>query len=538
MIRDLERMNKGSYDLLVIGGGINGASIAHLAARAGFSVALLEKGDFASGTSSKSTKLIHGGLRYLENLEIDLVYESLKERKLQLKAAPHLVGPLAFVIPVYEGDKRPLWMMRFGVFLYDLIAGPYKVGPHQSLSKEKVLELEPGLEKEGLKGGVLYHDAQMDDARLCLENVLSADAAGAHVANYAKVTDYLRENGRVTGVRAVDLLSRKTFGVCAKRIIVAGGPWSNELLRLDDPKAPEKVRTTKGIHIVYRDKLSNHALFIPSKSDKRIFFVIPWLGHSLIGTTDTDYRGSADDVKVEPADVAYLMNETRRVFPRSDLSEGKILSTFAGLRPLVKQGGSASKVSRKHLFYRSPSGVIFVVGGKYTTYRKVAEDCLKRVFKKRDCPSWQKTGTDPFSAEAFQVCGSGSFVESDKDVSCRPGLDTDVVRELEGRYGSRSREILKMCEESPALGQKVSNDPPVIKAQLVYAVRNEMARTVEDITERRLPLSYLGPVPESVLSAAGEVLEMAARGNLPACGQIGAGSDNRRKKGTGRRDER
>ena len=202
MIRDIRRFQESCYDLLVIGGGINGAAISQLAAKRKMRVALLEKGDFASGTSSRSTKLIHGGIRYLENLEFDLVYESLKERALQLQVASHLVKPLPFVIPVYQGDRRPLWMMKFGVFLYDLIAGSDKIQKHKGLSAQEVLAMEPGIQKEGLTGGVIYYDAQMDDARLCLENVLMADAYGAHVANYVKVLSFIKENNRVVGVRA------------------------------------------------------------------------------------------------------------------------------------------------------------------------------------------------------------------------------------------------------------------------------------------------------------------------------------------------
>ena len=237
MIRDIERFKRTTYDILVIGGGINGAAIAHLAAKRGMKVALLEKGDFASGTSSKSTKLIHGGIRYLENLEVDLVYESLKERHIQLTAAPHLVKPLPFVIPVYEGDKRPLWMMQFGVFLYDLLAGRYRVKPRKNLTREEVIRLEPGIEQNGLKGGVLYYDAQMDDARLCLENVLMAAHYGAHVANYVKMVSFVKENGRIAGVKANDMLGIREFEVRANRVICAAGPWTNEL-----PSSPPSLK--------------------------------------------------------------------------------------------------------------------------------------------------------------------------------------------------------------------------------------------------------------------------------------------------------
>ena len=215
------------YDLLVIGGGINGAAIANIAIDAGLKVILLEKGDFAGGTSSKSTKLVHGGLRYLENFEFDLVREALKERFIQLQSVPHLVKPLPFVIPVYTTDRRPLWMMKLGVFLYDVLSGKYRIGPHRSLSKKEVIDLVPGVKEDNLTGGVLYYDAQMDDARLCLENILSAQAKGAQVFNYTKVNEFIKENGRAVGVIAQDVLNGKIFTVNAKRIVCAAGPWAH-----------------------------------------------------------------------------------------------------------------------------------------------------------------------------------------------------------------------------------------------------------------------------------------------------------------------
>jgi len=239
MIRDLKKFTQGQYDVLVIGGGINGAAIAHTAALNGLQTALLEKNDFASGTSSKSTKLIHGGLRYLENLEFSLVCESLKERFIQLKSAPHLVHTLKFVILVYKSDKRPLWMMRAGVWLYDFLSRKYMIERHQTLTAEEVCHLIPGIQREDLIGGVTYSDCQMNDARLCLENILSAAEKGAHVANYVEARSLIQENGKVVGVKAYDHLSHETFEVKAKKVICAVGPWTNVFMKKESSQSPQ-----------------------------------------------------------------------------------------------------------------------------------------------------------------------------------------------------------------------------------------------------------------------------------------------------------
>ncbi|MCM8775085.1 MAG: glycerol-3-phosphate dehydrogenase/oxidase [Candidatus Omnitrophica bacterium] len=500
MLRDISRFQKTSYDLLVIGGGINGAAIAHLASRRGKKVALLEKADFASGASSKSTKLIHGGIRYLENFEFDLVRESLKERSIQLQAAPHLVKPLGFVIPVYKGDLRPLWLMRFGVFLYELIAGRYAVGKRRNLSVKDVLSLEPGLKTEGLLGGVMYDDAQMDDARLCLENVLSACEYGAHAANYAEVLSFIKEKGKVVGVKARDLLGGTHFDVFAQKVVCAVGPWTNELLRLDHPQAKKRVRTTKGIHLVYEDPISNHALLLPSLRDKRIFFVIPWMGHSLIGTTDTSYIGDPDHVEAAEEDVDYLFNETKRIFPERRLTRDKILTTFAGLRPLVRKWGSPSKISRRHLFYKTESGLIFVVGGKYTTYRKIAEECVNKLWR-------------PVAKEEFTVYGGGTIYEKPADLAIKYNLHIDLIKGLMAKYGTRYVDVLRLAETDIKLMEKVSEKPPVIRAQLVYSAKVEMACKADDIVWRRLGLGYFGNVSQACLSVIDQVIRETEGGS-------------------------
>ncbi len=481
MQRDLSKFTHGTYDVLVIGGGINGAAIAHMAALNGLKAALLEKDDFASGTSSKSTKLIHGGLRYLETFDFDLVRESLRERAFLLRDAPHLVKPLSFIIPVYYGDRKPLWMMRLGVALYDRLAGKHTVGKHRFIPRGELLGLMPGLKEEGLLGGVSYYDAQMDDARLVLENVLNAQAHGAHAANYVEVKSFLKKDGKAVGVHALDVLTGREFDVYARRIVCAVGPWTNVLMRKEEDSVPPLVRATKGIHVVCQGKLSDHALLVPTAKDKRVFFIIPWMGNSLVGTTDTDYEASPDEVSADQEDIDYLFRELRRVFPEGTFPKDKIITTFAGLRPLVYQQGEPAKISRNHVIKEVYSGVIYVMGGKYTTYRKIAEDCLRVIL-----PSRKLVDT----RAGFPVFGSGEITESALDVAGQNGLNADVTKYLMELYGVRYKNILKLAQNNPALKEPLCSCSPAIKAQVVYAVETEMAVKDEDIVKRRLSLVY------------------------------------------------
>lgn len=487
-MRDFSKFTHGQYDVLVIGGGINGAAIAHMAALNGLKVALLEKGDFASGTSSKSTKLIHGGLRYLETFDFDLVRESLRERAFLLRDAPHLVKPLSFIIPVYRGDRKPLWMTRLGVAFYDWLAGKYAIGlpagqtgRHRFIPREELLGLMPGLKDEGLLGGVSYYDAQMDDARLVLENVLSAQAHGAHVANYVEVKSFLKKDGKAVGVIAFNLIDEREFEVHASAVVCAVGPWTNVLMRKEEGNVAPLVRTTKGIHVVCPGKISDHALLIPTARDKRVLFIIPWMDNSLIGTTDTDYEGPADEVGADQEDIDYLFRELRRVFPESTFRKESIVTIFAGLRPLVFSPGAPAKVSRRHVIKESYSGVFYVMGGKYTTYRKIAEDCLRAVL-----PSRKLVDT----RESFPLFGSGKISGSAEDAAKQYGCHLDIVRNLMGLYGVRYKDVLTLITENPALRESLCPCSSAIKAQVVYAIKAEMAVKEEDVTKRRLSLIY------------------------------------------------
>jgi glycerol-3-phosphate dehydrogenase len=465
----------------VVGGGRNGAAIANIAQSAGARVALVDKNDWASGTSSKSTKLLHGGIRYLENFEFGLVAESLKERYIQWKNVPHLVKPMQFLIPVYKGQGRPLWMMKLGVWLYDVLSGRYSFGGHQNLSREDMIKLAPGIKQEGLIGGVSYFDAQMDDARLCLENVLMAKSKGADVSNYVEVMEFLKENGRAIGARVKDMTSGKTFDIRAKKIFVAAGPWSDVVRRKDNIKVKPRLRPTKGVHIVYRLNLGDNA-FLLQGSDRRVFFAIPFHGNTLIGTTDTDYQGKADEVTVEDKDITYLLEQAKMNFPDVDFSRKDIISTFAGLRPLVYEAGSPSKISRQHAIERNFSGIYYVMGGKYTTYRAMALECVKKIM-----PEHVHKIKD---SALYPLFGSGLSKVDVKAITMHYGVDTDTVAYLMSVYGSRFNDVLSLVIKDSSLKGRICTCSLAIRAQAAYAIQTEMAVAVDDIYERRLGLSY------------------------------------------------
>ncbi|MCC6758446.1 MAG: glycerol-3-phosphate dehydrogenase [Candidatus Omnitrophica bacterium] len=476
MKRDLQNIftNK-EYDLLIIGGGINGAAIANIASQQGLSVALVEKEDFASGTSSRSTKLVHGGLRYLENFEFDLVKESLRERYIQWKSVPHLVQPLRFVIPVYKGDRRPLWMMKLGVFLYDLLSGKYVVEKHAGLTAEQVVAAIPGIKREGLVGGVAYSDCRMDDARLCLENILSAREKGAHIANYVQAGSFLKVATQLTaGANVKDLLTGQEMTIKAHHVVCAAGPWTNEILRLDSPSSADKIRLTKGVHIVYKEKISDTALLLQAGKDNRVFFAIPFGEHTLIGTTDTDYTASPDHVESEKEDIEYLLVETAKFLPSAKLRRENIVTSFAGLRPLVFAQGDPSKISRNHVIEKNESGVWYVMGGKYTTYRAIAQQCVEKVLGKK-----LDLGTD------YSLYGSQGQRKEHR------GLPDQVYQYLFSKYGYKAEDVLKLVEKDKQLAEPLCTCSPAIKAQVVYALQNEMAVTADDIIWRRLGIGYV-----------------------------------------------
>lgn len=483
MERDLEAMAREEFDLLVIGGGIHGTGIARDAALRGLKVALVEKEDFGYGTTSRSTRLIHGGLRYLEFLDLGLVREALKEREVLLRIAPHLVKSLPFITPIYRGDRYGPAMVKLGMVLYDLLSWDKSLPRHRHLSPSEVLELEPGLRPEGLRGGMLYYDCQIAyPERLCVENALDAAEHGARIANHAAAVRFLKQDRRIAGAVVRDELSGKAHDIRAKLTVNAAGPWVD---RLNSQLClPELIRKTKGIHLVV-PRFTEHAIVMLAKRDGRVFFAVPWQGKSLIGTTDTDFESDLDSIKAEEEEIQYLLEETQRFFPHL---QPKVFYTMAGVRSLIKvEGVAPSRVPREDRIVEHTKdglpGLISLLGGKLTTYRKLAQEAVDLVAKKLGKRGRCRTAELPlYSGGIGNLRG---YIEEAKSRYSGLGLEGEQIESLIYTYGTRFEEILQFVEGEPSLGERLCPGRPEIVAQVIYGVEREMVRTSEDLLLRR-----------------------------------------------------
>jgi glycerol-3-phosphate dehydrogenase len=475
-------------DLVIIGGGINGAGLAALAAYSGLSVVLFEKGDFASGTSSKSTKLIHGGIRYLEQGRLSLVLESLRERRHLLERAPHLVRPLPFLLPVYRDDPRPAWKLKLGLWLYDLLAGRKNMSRHRWFSPARIHDKVPTLRGQGLVGCGLYFDAQVNDARLVLENILAAQQAGARCLNYCGVTQvealpdgfkvrYRREGGSIDGI------------LHAAFLVNASGPWANRTSEIL-PSHPQKwVRPTRGTHIVVPQALPEEALLIQAR-DGRVLFVIPWRGCSLVGTTDLDEPGNPDTLQPTESEINYLLKEASRALPGLDWSRKKVISAFCGLRPLAwAEGGQASSVSREDRIEKQ-GRTLTIVGGKLTTYQAMAHKALKSIQETLG----RRKGSHGFPTLPGAPQGPwGSFLRDKVSQWRVPNrVDPALPYHLAKLYGATGEKVLDLLRSNDKLREPLSNGGQDVAAQIAYAVREEKAVHLTDLLFRRLELGY-GP---------------------------------------------
>ena len=490
----LVAMAEGSVDLLIIGGGITGAGIARDAALRGIRTALVDKADFGAGTSSNSSRLIHGGIRYLEEGDLRLVFEASHERRVLLRIAPHLVRPLAFLFPIYRGGRVPSWKLRAGMWLYDILSLFRNVKWHRWLRAKKVRRVEPALRDRGLVGAAVYYDAQADDARLVLATMRSAARAGALVANYAEVTSLLKPDGRVRGAVVRDALSGESFTIRANVVVNATGPWSDAMRLLDDPHAVPLLRPTKGAHVaVPRRRVANeHAVTLFSPIDGRVMFVLPWGDLSYVGTTDTDADTSPDGLRVTAADVTYLLRSANAAFPDAHLSPTDVVSAWAGLRPLLDPHNQSdpSHVSREHQIAESPHGLITIAGGKLTTYRIMGRDVVDRVSKRlRELDGRAQPKRPPTDREPLPGGEAADLSVLEEGARARGASDA-TAKHLVAYYGSEAAAVLNLVDRDRTLGAPIVAGRPEIWAEVTYATEREMAMRVQDILIRRLHLFY------------------------------------------------
>jgi len=462
---------KGNWDFIIIGGGATGLGTAIEAASRGYKTLLLEQSDFAKGTSSRSTKLVHGGVRYLKQGNLSLVLEALKERGILRRNAPHLVHDLPFVVPTYDWWEGPFY--GIGLKLYDALAGKEGFGSSEVLSKEETLKHIPTIETEGLRGGVIYYDGQFDDARLSINMAETAYEQGATLINYLKVTSLLKDEGQIVGVEAIDMETNKKYKLNAKVVINATGVFSDPIRKMDDNAVKNIIISSQGVHIVLPRSFlpGDSAIMVPSTDDGRVLFAIPWHNRVLIGTTETPVK----EYPLEPVplkeEIEFLLKHAARYLTK-DPTRSDILSTFAGLRPLVKTGDeeNTAAISRDHTINISRSGLVTITGGKWTTYRKMAEDTIDHA------AVLAHLDPEPSVTKELRIHGYHNHPEE------FGGLQI---------YGSDATEIETLLREDKSYKELLHPDFTTVAGEVIWAVRNEMARTVEDFLARRTRLLLL-----------------------------------------------
>jgi glycerol-3-phosphate dehydrogenase len=478
------------FDLLVIGGGITGCGIARDAALRGLDVALVEKDDFASGTSSRSSRLIHGGVRYLEHGHLGLVFESSAERRRLLRLAPHLVHPLVFTWPVYAGARVPRWKLGAGLLLYDALAMFRNVGRHRRLSARGVLAREPQLRRDGLRGGAVYYDASTNDARLTLANALDARAAGATLLNHARARDLCVTDGTVRGVNVVDAESGEQVEVRAKVVVNATGPWSDDLRRLDSAERPA-VRGSKGAHVVVpNNRVGNGgALTLLSPTDGRVLFVVPSGDQTIIGTTDTFTSESPDDVRATAEDQTYLLNAANFFFPAARLAASDVISAWAGIRPLIPtRDATPQSASREHEITESEHGLVSITGGKLTTYRVMAADVVGRVLHRLGKPGGRAPTKDlPLFG------GRISSIAEETAAATTTTRDAVLARHLVTSHGDQWRAVWASINGAGDGREPLAADSPITLGELRYSVATELTWSAGDFLIRRTRLATERP---------------------------------------------
>ena len=489
------------FHIIIIGGGITGAGIARDATLRGLKVALFEQGDFASGTSSRTSKLIHGGIRYLEQGNLSLVFEASKERFLLQRLAPHLVQPMPFLFPIYKGARWGKGMVKMGMLLYDMLALFRNTHPHRMLSRKETLQRIPNLQPQGLSGAAMYYDCLMNDARLCLENVLEAESLGAETRNYTRVSGFLKEGkGLMNGVKVRDLLTGEEEKIFGKVVVNATGPWVDAVCSFGSTEETQKLRRTQGSHLILPPMNQNQAFVFRSQKDDRIFFIIPWEGMSLVGSTDKDFEGNPGTVKCPTDDIQYLLNEINHFFPRQGVTAKDIIATFSGVRPLVRsQNGRLSSISRETQIYESPSGLISITGGKFTTYRHVSEKVVDQILNKIPGVTVSPCITESQPLWGGDIKNLQIFIKERLDDPSRPPyLNDRQLTHLINTYGSRYTKVIELVAENKDLGESLHPSLPHIQAEIIFAIQKEFARTLSDVLRRRTTIA-LGPLRKNDL---------------------------------------
>jgi len=477
-------------DIAVIGGGATGAGIAVDAASRGYAVGLFEQSDFGKGTSSRSTKLAHGGVRYLQQGNVSLVMEALKERGLMRQNAPHLVHDLAFVVPNYDWWEAPFY--GIGMKVYDMLAGRYGFGRSRRLSKAQVLEHIPTLERQGLRGGVLYYDGQFDDARLLINLIQTAAQQGAAVVNYARVTGLTKdEEGFVNGLKVHDLESDREAEVAARCVINATGPFADQVRRYDESEAEAMIAPSQGVHLVLDGSFlgGSTSIMVPRTSDGRVMFAIPWHGQTLLGTTDTPIESVSLEPEPMDEEIEFIL-ETAKPYLEKAPTRADIRSVFVGIRPLVKAGGSGATaaLSRDHTIQINRSGLLTLAGGKWTTYRHMAEDAVEHA------TTLGKLDERPCVTRSLNIHGYHRQPEKFGPLAV---------------YGSDAANLRRMMRQDPALAERLHPDLPIVEAQVLWAARYEMARTVDDVLSRRTRMLLLHA--QAAIDAAPRVAQLLAQ---------------------------
>lgn len=513
----LSELSGKQFDVIVVGGGITGAGVAQDAASRGLSVLLLEKGDFASGTSSKSTKLIHGGLRYLENLQFGVVYESVTERIVQERIAPHMVHWLPFVIPAYRQNFFSNLKWEAGLWVYDGMAGLIGKRFHKRIKLGEIAKLCPGIRADGLSGGLLYYDCRTDDARHTLDVIRSAAKYDCVTRNYTRVIGFVRDRGKVRGVEVVDALTGEaSVNIHGKVVVNCTGVWSQKTQELSG-KANVAVAPAKGVHFTIKsERLPLQCALLVPTGDGRFCFAVPWYDTILIGTTDTPFKGDFDNITVEDEEVQYILDAVNRQFPNLKLTAADVTGKFAGLRPLIsdsKKAGGTTKVSRKHSLKLSEDGLITIAGGKLTTYRPMAAETVDMVASQLRLDGIE---AGPCVTETLMLGGWDGEVrnlEHVKDVfrqmASRVRISAATADVLLQMYGRRAMDVAEYVSEYPELAQPISAAHPYILAQVVYAVVCESAVTLDDVLARRIRLTITDA--EQAKASAEKVSQLMAR---------------------------